>query len=70
MGKFRDTPLSEMDSQRALLDSLMGINRNHDREQDEVKDYKDERVCKFFLLGLCPHGNMLFCELLLFDHFE
>jgi hypothetical protein len=56
MGKFsRDTPLSDKDSQRALLDSLMGINRNQDREQDEVKDWRDKRVCKAFLSGLCPH---------------
>ncbi len=49
--------LSEMDSQRALLDSLMGINRNNDREADELDGYKDDRLCKFFLCGLCPHGN-------------
>jgi hypothetical protein len=56
MGKYRETQLSEMDSQRALLDSLMGINRNLDRQDDEIKDYRDERVCKFYLVGLCPHG--------------
>lgn len=55
MGKFRETPMSEMDSQRAMLDELMGINRNSDRKEDEVTDYKDERVCKNYLCGLCPH---------------
>lgn len=52
----RDAPLSEMDSQRALLDSLMGINRDGNREEDEISSYRDDRVCKYFLLGLCPHG--------------
>jgi len=44
-----------MDSQRELLDSLMGINRNNDREEDQVTDYRDDRVCKFFLAGKCPN---------------
>lgn len=56
MPKYRDAPKSEMDSQRALLDSLMGINRNNDREQEQVTDYRDDRVCKFFLVGMCPSG--------------
>eukprot|EP01041_Mallomonas_annulata_P004362 gene4362-8679_t len=62
MGKFRgeNPPLSEMDSQRALLDSLMGINRNNDREGDEISGFKDDRLCKFFLCGLCPHGVQTF----------
>ena len=45
-----------MDEQRALLDQLMGVNRNLDRAKEEIKDYRDKRVCKFFLLGVCPHG--------------
>ena len=60
MGKFsREAALSEMDSQRALLDTLMGINRNLDREEDEITDWRDKRVCKCFLAGLCPHGRRL-----------
>ena len=51
--------MSEMDSQRALLDTLMGINRNLDREEDEITDWRDKRVCKCFLAGLCPHGRRL-----------
>lgn len=57
MPKYRDAPRSEIDSQRALLDSLMGINRNNDREEDEVTDFRDDRVCKFFLVGMCPNGK-------------
>ena len=60
MPKYRDAPKSEMDSQRALLDSLMGINRNNDREEDQVTDYRDDRVCKFFLVGMCPNGEETF----------
>jgi len=56
MGKYRDAPISEMDSQRALLDELIGVNRNNDREGDEIRDFNDERLCKFYLAGLCPHG--------------
>jgi hypothetical protein len=46
---------SEMDAQRELLDSLMGINRNNDRKADHVSDFRDDRVCKFYLAGMCPH---------------
>jgi hypothetical protein len=45
-----------MDEQRALLDSLMGFNRNSDRLDGELTDFRDERVCKFYLLGMCPYG--------------
>ena len=55
MPKYRDAAKSEMDSQRELLDSLMGINRNNDRKKDQISDFRDERVCKFFITGMCPH---------------
>lgn len=32
----------------------MGLNRNQDRGGLEIKDFKDERVCKFYLVGMCP----------------
>jgi RNA-binding protein Luc7-like 2 len=44
-----------MDAQRALLDELMGRNRNGDRPDQEVTDFRDARVCWRFLCGLCPH---------------
>lgn len=44
-----------MDAQRALLDELMGRNRDGDKPDAEVTDYRDKRVCKKFLCGLCPH---------------
>ncbi|CAM9946287.1 unnamed protein product [Discosporangium mesarthrocarpum] len=55
MGKWRDSKPSQMDSQRALLDQLMGVNRNLDNEDAVINDFQDERVCKAFLCGLCPH---------------
>jgi hypothetical protein len=57
MPKYRDAAKSELDSQRDLLDSLMGINRNNDRKKDQVRDFRDDRVCKFYLTGMCPHGK-------------
>jgi RNA-binding protein Luc7-like 2 len=53
--RFRETPKSEMDMQREILDELMGINRNMDRDGDVINDYNDDRVCKFFLSGVCSH---------------
>lgn len=55
MPKFRESSRSELEIQRDLLDSLMGINRNNDREEDQIKDFRDDRVCKFFITGMCPH---------------
>jgi hypothetical protein len=39
----------------------MGFNRNRDRDDAEIKDFRDPRVCKFYLLGMCPHGNVTLC---------
>eukprot|EP01035_Chromulina_nebulosa_P040235 gene40235-54405_t len=55
MRKYRDSSKSEMDSQRELLDSLMGLNRNNDKGDNQVMDFRDERVCKFFITGMCPN---------------
>uniref|UniRef100_A0A6U2Y012 Luc7-like protein 3 n=1 Tax=Lotharella globosa TaxID=91324 RepID=A0A6U2Y012_9EUKA len=46
-----------MDAARALLDSLMGAERNaalEDREKYRRK-FTDRTVCKHFLCGLCPY---------------
>jgi RNA-binding protein Luc7-like 2 len=43
-----------MDAQRALLDALMGLNRDGDRPDDAALDFGHPRVCKAFLCGLCP----------------
>lgn len=44
-----------MDAQRALLDELMGRNRDGDKPEEDISDFRHERVCKRFLCGLCPH---------------
>jgi len=48
-----------MDAQRALLDSLMGAQRNHDMDERERKSWKDSDVCKHFLVGFCPYELFL-----------
>jgi len=40
-------------SQAALLDQLMGIDRNSTRKREITWD--DERICKYYLAGFCPH---------------
>lgn len=44
-----------MDEQRALLDSLMGRNRDGDKPEEDITDFRHPRVCKPYLCGLCPH---------------
>jgi len=48
-----------MDAQRALLDSLMGAQRNHDMDELERKSWKDSDVCKHFLVSFCPYDLFL-----------
>lgn len=36
-------------------DELMGVNRNLDNEEGVIDDFRDDRVCKAYLCGLCPH---------------
>merc|ERR550539_1064218 len=46
-----------MDAQRALLDSLMGHNRNQDFDSEKRSpNWKGSEVCKHFLVGFCPYG--------------
>jgi len=42
---------------RQQLDALMGADRNllPEEKQGGNKHFDDERVCKFFLCGFCPH---------------
>jgi len=48
--------MNALDSQRALLDSLMGAHRNNDGEKPvEKKHWRDDDVCKYYLCGFCPH---------------
>lgn len=43
-----------------LVDELMGVNRNLDNEEGVIDDFRDDRVCKAFLCGLCPHDLFRF----------
>jgi len=46
-----------IDATRALLDELMGRDRNllpDERTNTEMR-FDDNQVCKFFICGFCPH---------------
>jgi len=46
-----------MDATRALLDQLMGPNRNKIDGSDEPEaKWDDDKTCPYFLCGFCPHG--------------
>mmetsp|Transcript_9849 Transcript_9849/g.36726 ORF Transcript_9849/g.36726 Transcript_9849/m.36726 type:complete len:330 (-) Transcript_9849:991-1980(-) len=44
-----------MEMIKKTLDMLMGVNRNGDRPDAIIDSYRDRRVCKYDLVGLCPH---------------
>lgn len=46
-----------MDETRALLDALMGPNRNQTQTEkpSNVPEFADKSICKHFLVGFCPH---------------
>lgn len=45
-----------MDEMRAMLDCLMGRDRNeYGKNKKGDYSFKDDEVCKFFLLDYCPH---------------
>lgn len=39
---------------KALLDSLMGTGRDKPKAEKRDDDWKEKKVCKFFLVGFCP----------------
>ncbi len=41
------------DAMRAMLDELMGANRNGDRPDAVISDFRDERLCRQFMCGFC-----------------
>jgi len=41
-GKWRDSALTGIDAQRAMLDELMGLNRNNDKPDSIITDFRDE----------------------------
>lgn len=46
-----------IDAQRAMLDALMGRDRNlGDEEKKNIKrHFSDAEICKYYLCGLCPY---------------
>merc|ERR1719443_2709890 len=44
-----------MEDARALLDSLMGGDRDKKGDQRKIVKFTDDHICKNFLYGLCPH---------------
>lgn len=44
-----------MDDARALLNSLMGNDRNARPEQRKIRRFTDDDICRNYNLGLCPH---------------
>lgn len=40
---------------KALLDSLMGADRNAKADERVIRKFFDDDICKNFLMGLCPH---------------
>lgn len=49
--------MNAIDSQRALLDSLMGSARNNHDDDDAKKiRWRDDEVCKNHLVGFCPYN--------------
>jgi len=49
-----------MDQARAMLDELMGKDRNElDTDERKIK-WSDDRVCKHYLVSFCP--NLLFAN--------
>jgi len=46
-----------MDATRALLDQLMGPNRNRIQGDDTPETrWDDDKTCPWHLCGFCPHG--------------
>ncbi|CRG94722.1 U1 snRNA associated protein, putative [Plasmodium gallinaceum] len=44
-----------MEEMRSLLDSLMGKDRNEMDSQKKKYSFKDDNVCKYYLIDFCPH---------------
>eukprot|EP01055_Gregarina_sp_Pseudo9_P000538 Gregarina_sp_Pseudo_9__537@NODE_1347_length_1671_cov_4_926471_g1258_i0_p1_GENE_NODE_1347_length_1671_cov_4_926471_g1258_i0NODE_1347_length_1671_cov_4_926471_g1258_i0_p1_ORF_typecomplete_len458_score137_97LUC7/PF03194_15/5_8e75FdhE/PF04216_12/0_0011ZnC2H2_12/PF18112_1/1e04ZnC2H2_12/PF18112_1/0_053KMP11/PF03037_16/0_04KMP11/PF03037_16/3_4e03DUF4407/PF14362_6/0_31Vps53_N/PF04100_12/0_47LPP/PF04728_13/32LPP/PF04728_13/17CAMSAP_CC1/PF17095_5/5_2e02CAMSAP_CC1/PF17095_5/0_37DUF1811/PF08838_10/5_8e03DUF len=46
-----------MDEMRALLDSLLGVDRNAlpEQRQNRQQRFNDSDVCRYFLVDFCPH---------------
>ena len=43
------------DQMRAMLDEMMGVNRNGDKPEEAALKHSDARLCRPWLCGMCPH---------------
>eukprot|EP01083_Nonionella_stella_P308944 1092261_1 len=50
-----------MDAQRALLDQLMGVDRNLTEDETPTRKLRwdDEEVCQYYIAGFCPNELFL-----------
>ncbi len=48
-----------MNAARALLDKLMGEDRNEAANSAKQKEFSDPTVCKYYLTGMCPHDMLV-----------
>eukprot|EP00931_Biecheleriopsis_adriatica_P064280 TRINITY_DN39086_c0_g1_i1.p1 TRINITY_DN39086_c0_g1~~TRINITY_DN39086_c0_g1_i1.p1 ORF type:complete len:366 (+),score=123.83 TRINITY_DN39086_c0_g1_i1:70-1167(+) len=46
-----------MKGARAMLDALMGPNRDKAPGETKQEDWRDRKVCKKFLIGFCPYDK-------------
>ncbi|XP_046856709.1 putative RNA-binding protein Luc7-like 2 isoform X2 [Xenia sp. Carnegie-2017] len=47
--------MTAQEQMRKILDELMGTSRDGEPPADDIK-FSDEKVCKSFIMGLCPHA--------------
>lgn len=55
MPRYRDVAQSEIDIQRALIGELMGNTHVVLPQGEIISDFRDSRICRRYLCGLCPH---------------
>jgi len=56
-----------MDEARKMLDSLMGHSRDQSlsaAKQNKGKNFTQDNVCKYFLLGFCPLNELAASKML------
>ncbi len=51
-----ESRMAARDAMRAMMDELMGANRNGDRPDAVISSFEDDRLCRDYLGGLCVHA--------------
>ena len=47
--------VSDQDAQKAMMDELMGRDRNLPEEEKRESEFWDADICKYYLCGISPH---------------